>query len=80
MYRVTDYHFNRFIFVACVIIALFLFLGNIFSKQKDISNCDDFRTYAQVLRAYRRHPSDPYHLDRDNDGIPCENLLRFEKS
>jgi hypothetical protein len=35
-------------------------------------DCSDFKTQAEAQSALR--PGDPEHLDRDKDGIACENL------
>lgn len=80
MHKVFPHHFKRFIFVTLAIIALFLFLGNVFSKQRETLNCDDFRSYSEALRTYIHDRTDPYGLDGDHDGIPCETLLRFGKA
>jgi hypothetical protein len=36
-------------------------------------NCDDFTTYAEAVAAFQASPpGDPWNLDHDDDGIPCE--------
>jgi micrococcal nuclease len=37
-------------------------------------NCTDFTTQAEARRVLNAFPGDPHGLDRDRDGIPCENL------
>ncbi len=37
-------------------------------------NCSDFQTQAQAQAVYNQDPSDPYHLDGEGDGVPCESL------
>jgi hypothetical protein len=42
---------------------------------RDIYNCGDFATYAEAYAVYKANlPGDPNRLDRDKDGIPCEDL------
>jgi hypothetical protein len=37
-------------------------------------NCSDFDTQAEAQACLNTAPSDPFNLDGDNDGIPCESL------
>lgn len=37
-------------------------------------NCSDFQTQAQAVRVLAAFPHDPFGLDRDHDGLPCESL------
>lgn len=37
-------------------------------------NCSDFETQAQAVRVLAAFPDDPFGLDRDRDGLPCESL------
>jgi micrococcal nuclease len=37
-------------------------------------NCDDFATWSEAQRVLDAFPSDPFKLDPDGDGIPCESL------
>lgn len=37
-------------------------------------NCSDFRTQAEAMRVLAAFPNDPFGLDRDRDGLPCESL------
>jgi micrococcal nuclease len=37
-------------------------------------NCSDFESREQVDAVFRAYPGDPFHLDGDSDGVPCENL------
>ncbi|MFJ4675590.1 MULTISPECIES: excalibur calcium-binding domain-containing protein [unclassified Kitasatospora] len=37
-------------------------------------NCSDFTTQPQAQAVLDADPSDPNHLDTDNDGIACEDL------
>src|SRR5215212_5079155 len=45
------------------------------SAQNDL-NCDDFPFQEDAQAVLDRDPSDPNGLDRDNDGIACEELPR----
>ncbi|MFC8722633.1 excalibur calcium-binding domain-containing protein, partial [Kitasatospora sp. NPDC057198] len=40
----------------------------------DTKNCSDFATQPQAQAELNADPSDPNHLDADNDGIACEDL------
>jgi micrococcal nuclease len=37
-------------------------------------NCSDFSTWQQAKACLDAHAGDPFGLDRDGDGIPCESL------
>jgi len=37
-------------------------------------DCKDFQTQAEAKRVLNAFPDDPFDLDRDKDGIPCESL------
>lgn len=37
-------------------------------------NCDDFATRSEAQRVLDAFPGDPFSLDPDGDGIPCESL------
>lgn len=37
-------------------------------------NCDDFDTQEEAQAEYDADPSDPHGLDRDGDGVACQNL------
>ena len=37
-------------------------------------NCSDFSTWQQAKACLDAHPGDPFGLDGNNDGIPCESL------
>jgi len=37
-------------------------------------NCSDFSTKAAAQAVFDATPGDPYGLDRDGDGVPCESL------
>ena len=37
-------------------------------------NCSDFSTWQQAKACLDAHPGDPFRLDADHDGIPCESL------
>jgi micrococcal nuclease len=37
-------------------------------------NCSDFESREQVDAVFRAYPGDPFHLDGDSDGVPCESL------
>jgi outer membrane biosynthesis protein TonB len=36
-------------------------------------NCTDFATQEEAQRVFDAYPGDPHRLDRDKDGIACEN-------
>jgi hypothetical protein len=40
---------------------------------QDDQNCDDFESQAAAQAHLRQDPSDPDQLDRDNDGLACED-------
>ena len=45
-------------------------------------NCGDFQTWAQAYRVFvdaGGPEEDPYRLDGDNDGVPCQSLLDAQK-
>lgn len=35
-------------------------------------DCDSFETYDEALAAFQALPDDPFKLDPDKDGLPCE--------
>ena len=37
-------------------------------------NCSDFQSRAQVDAVFRAYPGDPFKLDGDSDGVPCESI------
>lgn len=37
-------------------------------------NCSDFKDGVEAQRVFDAYPGDPFKLDRDKDGIPCESL------
>jgi micrococcal nuclease len=37
-------------------------------------DCSDFRNRAEAQRVLNAYPNDPFRLDADKDGIPCESL------
>lgn len=47
-------------------------------ETKDIAHekitCSDFTTLSQAKRYMEAYPQSAGELDRDGDGIPCENL------
>lgn len=38
-------------------------------------DCEDFATQEEAQAVYNQDPSDPNNLDRDNDGLACEESL-----
>lgn len=38
-------------------------------------DCSDFKNQESAQQMLQRYPTDPYHLDRDHNGIACEALL-----
>ena len=43
------------------------------ASAQDLKNCNDFPSQQAAQEALRSDPSDPSGLDRDKDGIACEN-------
>ncbi|HSK60653.1 MAG TPA: excalibur calcium-binding domain-containing protein [Actinomycetospora sp.] len=39
----------------------------------DVYNCSDFDTQQEAQEIYEQDTSDPNGLDRDDDGVACEN-------
>jgi micrococcal nuclease len=37
-------------------------------------NCSDFDSRAQVDAVFAAYPGDPFRLDGDSDGVPCESI------
>ncbi|MBD1848095.1 excalibur calcium-binding domain-containing protein [Cyanobacteria bacterium FACHB-63] len=48
--------------------------NNLPSCVKSDCNCSDFSSRAEAERVLAAYPNDPFGLDRDKDGIPCEKL------
>ncbi len=49
------------------------FLGVfLFPKEYD---CSDFSTYGEAEKVFKEYTYDKYHLDGNNNGIPCEVLI-----
>ncbi|MFC3040540.1 excalibur calcium-binding domain-containing protein [Virgibacillus xinjiangensis] len=46
----------------------------VFANHSGDLNCSDFNTQAEAQAHLEAHPNDPDGLDREGDGIPCENL------
>ncbi len=55
-------------------IAFALVFGFTASAGAQDLDCDDFATQEEAQANLNANPSDPNNLDRDNDGIACENL------
>lgn len=55
--------------VILTLVGVFIFLNS----TKDY-NCADFETHKQAQNKFNENKDDPYHLDRDHDGIACEGL------
>lgn len=49
-------------------------VNNLPSCVKSDCNCSDFSSRAEAERVLAAYPNDPFGLDRDKDGIPCEKL------
>ncbi len=45
----------------------------VIAQDADRYDCDDFETQEGAQKVYDQDPSDPYMLDNDGDGIPCDN-------
>jgi len=60
----------RFVGVMLALVAAFTFTSTA-SAQDDL-DCADFATQQDAQAVFNQDPSDPYGLDRDNDGIACE--------
>ena len=37
-------------------------------------DCEDFDTQEEAEEVYEQNPSDPYHLNSDDDNVACELL------
>lgn len=57
-----------------VLVVIFILLLLSFLTKPKEYNCSDFKTQLEAYRIFQKHDKDIYHLDRDHDGIPCENL------
>lgn len=55
-----------------VIISLMAPISNVSAQTVDY-DCVDFPTQADAQVIYDQFPGDPYRLDPDGDGIPCES-------
>lgn len=56
-----------FVIIMCFVLAYF------FPNKRDY-NCSDFSSRAQIELVYKRAggpEKDPYHLDKNKDGVPC---------
>jgi hypothetical protein len=59
-----------------VLAAFVLFFVFILPNTPDY-DCADFETQQEAQYFFREsdyYPDDPYHLDRDDDGVVCESL------
>ncbi len=54
-----------------IIISLVFFF--ISCEECEKKNCSDFATHAEAQAAYNSDPDCYSNLDRDNDGLACEN-------
>ncbi len=48
--------------------------ANLPACTKSDCDCKDFKTQAEAKRVLDAFPGDPFDLDRDKDGVPCESL------
>lgn len=60
----------RLVAMAIVALGVSLLMSGAWSEKP--ATCVDFSNQASAQRYYREHP-DAAHLDRDGDGIACEN-------
>jgi excalibur calcium-binding domain-containing protein len=44
------------------------------AEAQDVLNCSAFSSQAEAHQNLRANPGDPNGLDRDRDGIACEDL------
>lgn len=56
-----------------VILSLFACTSDDSSDSSCSNNCSDYATQAEAQVAYNSDPDCHSNLDRDNDGIACEN-------
>lgn len=64
---------RTFVFRVLVALAVLVVMAPTAMAQDDL-NCDDFNTQEEAQAELDADPSDPHGLDRDNDGIACEDL------
>lgn len=61
-------------YIAIVILAiLFIIIIILFSQTKDY-DCRDFKTQKEAQEVFQTSLYDRYDLDRNRNGIACENL------
>ena len=77
--------------LTCIVLILTLFVRPVSAEQKKTPNippplpacvhtdcnCKDFKTQKEAQRVLDAFPSDPHRLDRDKDGIACENIKYY---
>jgi hypothetical protein len=69
------------IFILVITIAMVMFLSAITTKSEQTHNynCSEFRSWREARDFFKRtggtENNDPYGLDTDHDGIPCEYLI-----
>lgn len=63
------------IIIALIIICIFVFktvtLGILINY-----DCKDFKTQQEAQKVFERYSYDKYDLDRNNNGVACEKLLK----
>lgn len=68
-------HFLIVVILGAIIFGLFLVTVDLALQPKGRVSCADFGSYNDALRAYSAGAS---WLDKDGDGIPCENLYKHD--
>ncbi len=63
------------VIVMCVFATLIIV--TLFHKSEKVRdyNCSDFNTYAEARLVFSKNKKDVYGLDRNHNGVPCENLI-----
>lgn len=57
-----------------VVLTLVLWAYNAGYERDRDWNCRDFKSFEELARFLKEHPGDPYNLDGNNNGRPCESL------
>ena len=69
-------HTAKIIILATICLILAFGLGAVGFKEFDKEyDCDDFKTHKGVVEFFLKDVTDPYRLDADHDGIPCESYV-----
>ncbi|GGK02302.1 hypothetical protein GCM10007063_25760 [Lentibacillus kapialis] len=67
---------SKHLTLAVLLSALFMFgtAQSVFANHSGDLDCKDFDTQAEAQAHLEEHPNDPDGLDKEGDGLPCENL------